>query len=145
MRTVQEIFDQAIRMMDAQNESTGSTRTADTKEYELRTPDCLNRYINIVYPYSDTYEPRTDGKRTVHPRLSAMTDEVDMDDFICQSVLPPALIYELLREENPDVANACYADYEKALQMARATLPSAEEAVEDAYGGLEYVEFSRWS
>ena len=111
MRTVQEIFDQAIRMMDAQNESTGSTRTADTKEYELRTPDCLNRYINIVYPYSDTYEPRTDGKRTVHPRLSAMTDEVDMDDFICQSVLPPALIYELLREENPDVANACYEDY----------------------------------
>ena len=36
-----------------------------------------------------------------------MADEVDMDDFICQSVLPPALIYELLREEQPEVANAC--------------------------------------
>ena len=141
MRTVQEIFDQAIRMMDAQNESTGSTRTADTKEYELRTPDCLNRYINIVYPYSDTYEP-WEGRRAVHPRLSAMTDEVDMDDFICQSVLPPALIYELLREEQPDVANACYQDYERALQEAK--MPASVVDVEDAYGGLEYGEFSRW-
>lgn len=143
MRTVQEIFDQAIRMMDAQNESTGSTRTADTKEYELRTPDCLNRYINIVYPYSDTYEP-WEGRRAVHPRLSAMTDEVDMDDFICQSVLPPALIYELLREEQPDVANACYQDYERALQEAKMTMPASVVDVEDAYGGLEYGEFSRW-
>ena len=133
MRTVQEIFDQAIRMMDAQNESTGSTRTADTKEYELRTPDCLNRYINIVYPYSDTYEPRTDGKRTVHPRLSAMTDEVDMDDFICQSVLPPALIYELLREENlkkiedhieeiGKLAASCGLSREDILEMVRFAL-----------------------
>ena len=144
MRTVQEIFDQAIRMMDAQNESTGSTMTADTKEYALRAPDCLNRYINLVYPYSDTYTPREDGKRAVHPRLSAMADEVDMDDFICQSVLPPALIYELLREEQPEVANACYQDYERALQDAKQTLPAAYADVEDAYGGIEYGEYSRW-
>ena len=144
MRTVQEIFDQAIRMMDAQNESTGSTMTADTKEYALRAPDCLNRYINLVYPYSDTYAPREDGKRAVHPRLSAMEDEVDMDDFICQSVLPPALIYELLREEQPEVANACYQDYERALQDAKQTLPAAYADVEDAYGGIEYGEYSRW-
>lgn len=144
MRTVQEIFDQAIHMMDAQNESTGSTMTADTKEYSLRTPDCLNRYINVVYPYSDTYEPRTDGKRTVHPRLSALTDEVDMDDYICQSVLPPALVYELLREEQPEVASACYEDYERALAAAKAGLPAAQGVIEDCYGGLEYGRFSRW-
>ena len=144
MRTVQQIFDQAIRMMDAQNESTGSTMTADTKEYALRAPDCLNRYINLVYPYSDTYAPREDAKRAVHPRLSAMADDVDMDDFICQSVLPPALIYELLREEQPEVANACYQDYERALQDAKQTLPAAYADVEDAYGGIEYGEYSRW-
>ena len=144
MRTVQEIFDQAIHMMDAQNESTGGTMTADTKEYSLRAPDCLNRYINLVYPYSDTYVPSTDGKRVVHPRLSALTDEVDMDDFICESVLPPALVYELLREEQPEVANACYEDYEKALAAAKATMPATAEAVEDLYGGLEYGRFSRW-
>lgn len=144
MRTVQEIFDQAIHMMDAQNESTGSTMTADTKEYSLRAPDCLNRYINLVYPYSDTYVARTDGKRTVHPRLSNLTDEVDMDDYICQSVLPPALVYELLREEQPEVASACYEDYERALASARASLPAGEVRIECCYGGLEHGRYSRW-
>ena len=144
MRTVQEIYDEAIRLMDAQNESNGNTNTADNKEYMFRTPDCLNRYINLVYPYSDTYEPRTDGKRTVHTKLEAMTDKVDMDDLICFSVLAPALVYELLLEENPSVANARYKDYENALLMARSTRPSVEEAVEMPYGGIEYGEFSRW-
>ena len=144
MRTVQEIYDEAIRLMDAQNESNGNTNTADNKEYIFRTPDCLNRYINLVYPYSDTYEPRTDGKRTVHTKLEAMTDKVDMDDLICFSVLAPALVYELLLEENPSVANARYKDYENALLMARSTRPSVEEAVEMPYGGIEYGEFSRW-
>lgn len=144
MRTVQEIFDQAIHMMDAQNESTGNTMTADTKEYSLRAPDCLNRYINLVYPYSDTYVPNTEGRRTVHPRLSELTDEVDMDDYICMSVLPPALVYELLREEQPEVASACYEDYEKALAWAKSSLPAEEGNVEDCYGGLEYGRFSRW-
>lgn len=145
MRTVQEIFDETIHLIDAQNESTGSTVTADTKEYELRTPNCLNAWINIVYPYSDTYEARTDGKRTVHPKLTAMSDSVDMDDFICLSVLPKALAYELLREENPTVASACYEDYEKALSMARQMMPAVESDVTDVYGGIEYGEFSRWS
>ena len=144
MRTVQEIYDEAIRLMDAQNESNGNTNTADNKEYMFRTPDCLNRYINLVYPYSDTYEPRTDGKRTVHPKLQAMTDKVDMDDLICFSVLAPALVYELLLEENPSVASARYKDYESALLMARSTRTSVEEAVEMPYGGIEYGEFSRW-
>ncbi len=144
MRTVQEIFDETIHLIDAQNESTGSTVTADTKEYELRTPNCLNAYINLVYPYSDTYEPRSDGKRTVHPKLGSMEDEVQMDDFICLSVLPKALAYELLREENPTVASACYEDYEKALSMAKESLPSVESEVADLYGGIEYGEFSRW-
>ena len=144
MRTVQEIYDEAIRLMDAQNESNGQTNTADNKEYVFRTPDCLNRYINLVYPYSDTYVAREDGKRTVHPKLTAMTDTVDMDDLICLSVLAPALVYELLLEENPDVASARWKDYESALQMAKNTRPAAVESVDMPYGGLEYGEFSRW-
>lgn len=145
MRTVQEIFDQAIRMMDEQNDSNGSTMTTDTREYALRTPDCLNSYINLVLPYSDTYHAAGNGKRTVHPKLSAMTDCVYMDDLICMSVLPRALAYELLRKEDPEQASAFYEDYERMLQQARSTLPSSIGEVENVYGGIEYGEFSRWS
>ena len=41
LNTVQDVFGIAIRLIDAQNESTGSTKTSDTKEYELRTPSLL--------------------------------------------------------------------------------------------------------
>jgi hypothetical protein len=144
MRTVQEIYDVAIRLMDAQNESNGNTNTADNKEYMFRTPDCLNRYINLVYPYSDTYVASEGGKRTVHPKLEAMTDKVDMDDLICFSVLAPALVYELLLEENPAVASARYKDFEMALAMAKESKPAVMESVEMPYGGIEYGEFGHW-
>ena len=55
MRTVQEIFDEAIHLIDAQNEQTGSTNTTDTKEYEVRACKCLSTLLNEAYPYSDTY------------------------------------------------------------------------------------------
>ena len=55
MRTVQEIFDEAIHLIDAQNEQTGSTATADTKEYEVRAAKLLSTLLNEAYPYSDTY------------------------------------------------------------------------------------------
>ena len=144
MRTVQEIFDQAIRMMDAQNESTGSTRTADTKEYELRTPDCLNRYINLVYPYSDTYAAREDGKRPYLEPVTKMTDEMALDAYICMSVLPYALAAGLVKEENPSIANVALQIYNENLNQAKATLPSTVGDIENVYGGIEYGEFSQW-
>ena len=52
---VQGVFDIAIRLMDAQNESTGSTDTADTKEYRLRAPSLLNSILDRAYPASDTW------------------------------------------------------------------------------------------
>lgn len=54
-RTVQEIYDKAIHLIDAQNESTGSTSTADTREYLVRACELLNTLLNEAYPYSDTY------------------------------------------------------------------------------------------
>ena len=41
-KTVQGVYDKAIRLIDAQNENTGSTDTSDTKEYKLRTLSILN-------------------------------------------------------------------------------------------------------
>lgn len=55
MRTVQEIFDEAVHLIDAQNESTGSTHTTDTKEYEVRACKCLSTLLNEAYACCDTY------------------------------------------------------------------------------------------
>lgn len=142
---VQDVFDKAIHWLDEQNESTGATLTSDTKEYALRTPNILNTYLNVVYPYSDTYAVREDGKRPYLEPVSAMTDEMDLDAYICMSVLPYALAAGLAKEENPAIANTALQIYGENLAQAKATLPSAIADVEDAYGGLEYGEFSRWS
>lgn len=62
-RTVQEIYDKAIHLIDAQNESTGSTSTADTKEYQVRACELLNTLLNEAYPYSDTYAEEAEEYR----------------------------------------------------------------------------------
>lgn len=83
MTSVQDVFDIAIRLMDAQNESTGATDTADTKEYALRTPSLLNSVLDRVYLGSDTYQSGEPGKRPICQKVSAMTDALDLDERIC--------------------------------------------------------------
>ena len=71
--TVQQIFDIAIHLMDSQNESTGSTDTADTKEYKLRTVSLLNSVLDRAFPYSDNYRDALEaagGKRPICPKFS---------------------------------------------------------------------------
>lgn len=86
--TVQQVFDIAIRLMDAQNESTGSTDTADTKEYRLRTPSLLNSILDRAYSASDNYPATTDRTRPICPKVSAMDDEIQLDEYICTGILP---------------------------------------------------------
>ena len=142
--TVQDVFDKAIHWLDEQNESTGATLTADTKEYSLRTPNILNMYLNVVYPFSDTYTAREDGKRPYLEPVSSMTDTMDLDAYICMSVLPYALAAGLVKEENPSISNVALQIYAENLGHARSTLPASVEDVENVYGGIEYGEFSRW-
>ena len=142
--TVQDVFDKAIHWLDEQNESTGATMTSDTKEYSLRTPDILNMYLNVVYPFSDTYTAREDGKRPYLEPVSSMTDTMDLDAYICMSVLPYALAAGLVKEENPSISNVALQIYAENLGQARSTLPASVEDVENVYGGIEYGEFSRW-
>ena len=79
MTTAQDIFDKAIYMMDEQNESTGATDTADTKEYKLRTLGILNVLRHEVYPYSDTYTVSGPG-RPICPEITDFTSPVALDD-----------------------------------------------------------------
>lgn len=149
LNTVQDIFDIAIRLIDAQNESTGSTKTADTKEYELRTPSLLNSILDQVYPASDTYAEALKyagaGRRPVCPKVSAMTDTVAMDERICTGVLPYGLAGLLvLAEGQNDSAEFFWQTFLEHLDSAMRGLPSEIEEIEDAYGGIEYGRFGAW-
>lgn len=149
--TVQEVFDIAIRLMDSQNESTGSTNTTDTREYALRTPSLINSLLDQVYPASDTYTAASNGTRSTLFSVSELTDYLDLDDYVCRNVLPFGLAALLLTEENPTLANFFWQTYLENLRQAKNSMPSAIEEVEDVYGtgcpydgGIEYGWFSRW-
>ena len=160
MDTVQGIFDRAVHLMDAQNESTGATDTTDTHEYALRTPNIINVLLDQVYPYSDTYPALTDGSvgRPSLPSVTNLEDGLDLDDYICRNVLPFGLAGLLLTEENPTQANFFWQTYLENLNTAKSRLPSGGiESVEDVYGGggpggesymgwggIEYGQFGRW-
>lgn len=48
-KTVQAVFDKAMYLIGEQNDATGQTMTADTKEYEVRTVGILNSLLDVVY------------------------------------------------------------------------------------------------
>ena len=144
--SVQGVFDKAMYLIDAQNESTGSTDNGDTTEYKVRTIGILNNLIDDVYPASDTFVIGEDGKRPALDDLADFSDEIRMDPFIVRSVLPCGLAAKLLSEENPTLADFFWQLYEQRLAKARAGVPASFESIEDGlpYGGIEYGEFARW-
>lgn len=144
--SVQSVFDKAMYLIDAQNESTGSTDNGDTTEYKVRTIGILNNLIDDVYPASDTFVIGEDGKRPALDDLADFSDEIRMDPYIVRSVLPCGLAAKLLSEENPTLADFFWQLYEQRLAKARAGVPASFESIEDGlpYGGIEYGEFARW-
>lgn len=144
--SVQGVFDKAMYLIDAQNESTGSTDNSDTTEYKVRTLGILNNLIDDVYPASDTFAIGEDGKRPALDDLTSFSDEIRMDPYIVRSVLPCGLAAKLLSEENPTLADFFWQLYEQRLAKARAGVPASFESIEDGlpYGGIEYGEFARW-
>ena len=144
--SVQGVFDKAMYLIDAQNESTGSTDNSDTTEYKVRTLGILNNLIDDAYPASDTFAISEDGKRPALDDLTSFSDEIKMDPYIVRSVLPCGLAAKLLSEENPTLADFFWQLYEQRLAKARAGVPASFESIEDGlpYGGIEYGEFARW-
>lgn len=145
--TVQTVFDIAIHLIDAQNESTGSTETADTKEYQLRTPDLLNSILDRVYTGSDTFMASPPGRRPICKKIRNMDDVLDLDERICQGVLPYGLAGLLLSEENPTLANFFWQTFLEQLAEAKSGIPADIGGIEDVYGGfggIEHGRFSQW-
>lgn len=119
MTTGNDVFDQAIHLMDEQNETNGKTRTQDTKEYEYRTLSILNTLLPELYPYSDTYQTSANGKRPIVVRLEALSQPIDLDDAICRGVLPYGLAAHLLLGENDTMASFFNQRYSELLSGLR--------------------------
>lgn len=147
-KSVRAIFDKAMYLIDAQNESTGNTINVDTKEYEVRTIGILNNLLDVVYPASDTFTVGKDGKRPALDDITDFTDELDLDARILRDVLPNGLAAKLLSEENPTLANYFQQCFEESLARAMAATPASFESVDadegGPYGGIEYGQFGSW-
>lgn len=128
------VFDRAIHLMDEQNETNGKTRTQDTKEYEYRTLSILNVLRNELYPYSDTYEIRSDGKRAVPQELKSLEQPIDLDDAICHSVMPYGLAAHLLLGENDSMASFFNQRYMEMLNQLKSRATAVWEDIPFYFG-----------
>lgn len=146
--TALEIFEHAMDLMDERNESTGEISETDTREYKNRTLGILNILRGEVYRFSDTFHGGAAGFRPIVKRLTDFDEDVMLDDYICESVLPYGLAAHLIIDENPSSASFFQQRYEELLRQAVFGMPSVSEDVVDVYGpigGLNpYNEFSRW-
>ena len=144
MTTAQQIFEMSIALMDSVSDD-GKADTADNTEYKNRTLAILNILRGELYPYSDTYEADDEG-RPVATIIKSFDKPVDLDDYICQSVLPYGLAAHLLLAEDPATANFFQQRYDELKNRLSIGMPAASEDIIDVYGGgsSAYNDFSRW-
>lgn len=141
----QRVFDLAMALMDEVNESTGQTDTSDTREYKNRTLFILNVLRGELYPYSDTYDKDVEnGKRPIAAVIENFEADIQLDDYICQSVIPYGLAAHLLLDENPTAASFFQSRYEELRSLLARGLPQGSEDIIDLYGGIEHCEYGRW-
>ena len=143
MTTAQQIFDYAIAIMDSQSEA-GLSDTADNAEYKNRTLQILNTMAGELYLYSDTCERDDDG-RPVPALIRAWDKPIDLDDYICRTVMPYGLAAHLLLAEDPSVAGYCQQRYDELKAGLARGLPTVSEDIADVYGGTyPYNDFGAW-
>ena len=133
-----EVFDIAMDLMD-------ETIAADTNEYRIRTLRILNLLRGELYPYSDTYDSNDTG-RPIATKIKSLDSVIDLDDYICQTVMPYGLAAHLIMDENPTSANFFQQRYEELVSKLSRGMPAVSQDIEDVCFGFnsEYNEFSRW-
>lgn len=146
MTNAQTIYEAAIALMDSMSDS-GNADVADNNEYKHRTLPILNILRGELYPFSDTYETDDEGRPIVN-LIRDFTKPIDLDDYICQSVMPYGLAAHLLLQEDPAAANFCQQRYDELKMRLSVGMPTLSADVEDVYGskgGIDpYNEFAQW-
>lgn len=145
MASAQVVFDAAMALMD-------ETEPSDAAEYTGRAVDILNILIQECYPYSDTYrKPKKAGVRSVADNISSLADDINLDDYVCYSVLPYGLAAHLFIDDNPTSASFFQQRYEELLRRLKSEgLLVASEDIYDVYSsngsgnGIGFEWTTRW-
>lgn len=132
--TGQWVFETTMAMIDELND-TGTADYSDTTEYKNRTLPILNILQGELYQYSDTYKQRNDRKRPVLYPLESLEDYINLDDYICRTVLPYGLAAHLLVDENPTMAAFFQQRYEELKAGLRNGIPGMSQDIVDVYAG----------
>ena len=146
-----DVFKSAMALMDEMDSN-------DYSEYCERSVNILNGLIQECYPYSDTYVRPTDNKRST-PEMMTETDirnclsDLDLDDYICYTVLPYGLAAHLFIDDNPASAGFFQQRYEELLNRLKSEgrLSVSEDiydvysSQQDGYGnGIGFEWTTRW-
>ena len=140
MVTVQKIYDAAIDLMDEQDETSGATKTRDTREYEVRTISILNIALPTLYPYSSNCDRTVPGRPAPKPLLSDnrrepdFTQEIPLDDALCWALLPFWLASMLRSGEDTEFSMRMMTEYNNALSSIRNLVPAEFEPISTPYG-----------
>lgn len=144
MTTAQYVFEAAIAMMDELNDQ-GVADHSDTLEYKNRTLPILNILRGELYPYSDSYEVQDGGGRPIAAEIVDFDTPIELDDYICQSVMPYGLAAHLLLAEDPATANFFQQRYDELKLTLSRGLPAQSEDIIDVYGGANpHSEYAYW-
>jgi len=142
MTNAQTVYEMAIALMDSMSDS-GQADVADNNEYKHRALPILNILRGELYPYSDTHETDDEG-RPIAALIRDFNKPIDLDDYICQSIMPYGLAAHLLLQEDPAAANFFQQRYDELKMRLHIGLPTGSEDIEDVYGGWPHNDFGSW-
>ena len=151
MASAFDVFKSAMALMDELDVS-------DYSEYTKRSVHILNGLIQEVWPYSDTYTRPTDNKRSTADMLTVeditdATDDLNLDDYCCYTVLPYGLAAHLFIDDNPASASFFQQRYEELLHKLKTEGILADSAeIYDVYtsrsdgsgNGIGFEWTTRW-
>ena len=128
--TGRDVFDVAMNLLDEQNESSGETLTADTKEYQLRSVRLLNSLLPRLCVLT--------GKTYV--ALADDSSDMPVSDAVSSGVASYELAALIAQTEgDTEIADRLRRDGEANLQeIAGREEPAVMEDITDVYGGIEY-------
>jgi len=126
--TVQEVFDEMLTVIDAADD-------LDTTDYQHRTIGIINILAGELYKYSDNWKVSQPSKRPIVTPVEDFDDEINLDDYICRTVMPYGLAAHLMLQE--DTATASYAQqrYDELKRDLQSGLPTMSEPIVDVTVG----------